>query len=39
MWRGAVVVLMIAAIVLSICLILLGLTGDQWDPQLVAAIY
>src|SRR5262252_7891566 len=27
-WRGAVVVLMIAAIVLSICLILLGLTGD-----------
>ncbi len=27
-WRGAVVVLIIAAIVLSICLILLGLTGD-----------
>src|ERR1700746_3566647 len=27
-WRGAVVVLMIADIVLSICLILLGLTGD-----------
>jgi len=27
-WRGVVVVLMIAAIVLSICLILLGLTGD-----------
>jgi uncharacterized membrane protein (UPF0182 family) len=27
-WRGAVVVVMIAAIVLSICLILLGLMGD-----------
>src|SRR5262252_8325519 len=27
-WRGVVVVLIIAAIVLSICLILLGLTGD-----------
>src|SRR5262249_61340760 len=27
-WRGAVMVLIIAAIVLSICLILLGLTGD-----------
>src|SRR5260370_7788503 len=27
-WRGAVVVLVIAAIVLSICLILLGLTAD-----------
>src|SRR5713226_2080472 len=27
-WRGAVVVLIIAAIVLSICLILLGLMGD-----------
>jgi len=27
-WRGAVVVLIIAGIVLSICLILLGLTGD-----------
>jgi uncharacterized membrane protein (UPF0182 family) len=27
-WRGAVVVLISAAIVLSICLILLGLTGD-----------
>src|ERR1700747_2054137 len=27
-WRAAVVVLIIAAIVLSICLILLGLTGD-----------
>ena len=27
-WRGAVVVLIIAAIVLSICLILLGLTSD-----------
>src|SRR5712691_5572268 len=27
-WRSAVVVLIIAAIVLSICLILLGLTGD-----------
>ena len=27
-WRGAVVVLIIAAIVLSICLVLLGLTGD-----------
>src|SRR5215510_13947394 len=27
-WRGAVVVLIIAAIVLSICLILLALTGD-----------
>src|SRR5258708_9695094 len=27
-WRGAVVVLVIAGIVLSICLILLGLTGD-----------
>src|SRR5262249_60686189 len=27
-WRGAVVALIIAAIVLSICLILLGLTGD-----------
>src|SRR5262245_38571297 len=27
-WRGAVVVLIIAAIVLSICLILLGLAGD-----------
>jgi uncharacterized protein len=27
-WRGAVVVLIIAATVLSICLILLGLTGD-----------
>ena len=27
-WRGAVVVLIIAAIVLSVCLILLGLTGD-----------
>jgi hypothetical protein len=27
-WRGAVVVLIIAAIVLAICLILLGLTGD-----------
>src|SRR5262249_58300667 len=27
-WRGAVVVLMIAAIVLSVCLILLGLTAD-----------
>jgi uncharacterized protein len=27
-WRGAVVVLIIAAIVLLICLILLGLTGD-----------
>src|SRR6266545_1364648 len=27
-WRGAVVGLIIAAIVLSICLILLGLTGD-----------
>src|SRR5258708_36332873 len=27
-WRGAVVVLIIAAIVLSICLILLGLTRD-----------
>jgi uncharacterized protein len=27
-WRGAVVVLIIAATALSICLILLGLTGD-----------
>src|SRR5215813_2847946 len=27
-WRGAVMVLIIAAIVLSICLIVLGLTGD-----------
>src|SRR6516165_4735172 len=27
-WRGAVMVLIIAGIVLSICLILLGLTGD-----------
>src|SRR5215831_6077077 len=27
-WRGAVVVLIIAAIVLSVCLILLGLAGD-----------
>src|SRR6266478_4615963 len=27
-WRGGVVVLIIAAIVLAICLILLGLTGD-----------
>ena len=27
-WRGAVVVLIIAAIVLSVCLILLALTGD-----------
>src|SRR6266568_7060341 len=27
-WRGAVVVVVIATIVLSICLILLGLTGD-----------
>src|SRR5215475_10790360 len=27
-WRGAVVVLIIAAIVLPVCLILLGLTGD-----------
>src|SRR5260370_1649861 len=27
-WRGAVVALMTAAIVVSICLILLGLTGD-----------
>src|SRR5436309_14295960 len=27
-WRGAVVVLIIAGIVLSICLILLGLTAD-----------
>src|SRR5499433_4470520 len=27
-WQGAVMVLIIAAIVLSICLILLGLTGD-----------
>jgi uncharacterized protein len=27
-WQGAVVVVMIAAIVLSICLILLGLMGD-----------
>src|SRR6266436_6543390 len=27
-WRGAVMVLMIAGIVLSICLILLGLTDD-----------
>jgi hypothetical protein len=27
-WRGAVMVLIIAGIVLSICLMLLGLTGD-----------
>jgi hypothetical protein len=27
-WQGAVMVLIIAAIILSICLILLGLTGD-----------
>jgi hypothetical protein len=32
-WRGAVMVLIIAAIVLAICLILLGLTGEALVPK------